>query len=115
MSTKPKIENKTSLIFKRIFNFEAINTFKQDLHKTSWENIEAFTDPNEAYKAFLERILLLYDKYFPIKKIKIKAKYLQSPWITNGIKNSSKKKQRLHQKFLKKITEKNKSGIKTIN
>ena len=68
MSTKNKIENKTSLIFKRIFNFEAINTFKQDLHKTNWKDIEAFGDPNEAYKSFLERFLLPYDKYVPIRK-----------------------------------------------
>ena len=68
MSTKPKIENKTSLIFKRIFNFEAINTFKQDLHKTNWKDTEAFGDPNEAYKSFLERFLLPYDKYVPIRK-----------------------------------------------
>ena len=33
-STKPKMENKTSFIFKRIFNFDAINTFKQNLPKT---------------------------------------------------------------------------------
>ena len=98
-STKPKIENKTSFIFKRIFNVDAINTFKQDLHKTNWKDIEVFIDPNEAYKAFLERFLLLYDKYFPIRKIKIKAKHLESLWITNEIKKSSKKKQRLHQKF----------------
>ena len=77
-STKPKIENKTSFIFKRIFNFEAINTFKQDLHKTNWNDTEAFNDPNETYKAFLERFLL-YDKYFPIRKIKIKARDLESP------------------------------------
>ena len=64
-STKPKIENKTSFIFKRIFNFEGINTFKQDLHKTNWK------DQNETYKACLERFLLLYDKYFPIRKIKM--------------------------------------------
>ena len=111
-STKPKIENKISFIFKRIFNFEAINTFKQDLHKTNWKDIEAFTDPNEAYKAFLERFLLLYGKYFPIRKIKIKAKDLESPWITDGIKKSSKKKQRLYQKFLKKRTETNESEYK---
>ena len=111
-STKPKIENKTSFIFKRIFNFETINSFKQDLYKTNWKDIEAFTDPNEAYKAFLERFLLLYDKNFPIRKIKIKAKDLESPWITNGIKKSSKKKQRLYQKFLKTRTEKNESEYK---
>ena len=110
--TKPKIENKTSFIFKQIFNFEVINTFKQDFYKTNWKDNEAFTNLNEAYKAFLERFLLLYDKNFPIRKIKIKAKNLGSLWITNEIKKSSKKKQRLHQKFLKKRTEKNKSEYK---
>ena len=98
-STKAKIENKTSFIFKRIFNFDAINTFKQDLHKTNWKGIEVFIDPNEAYKTFLERFLLLFDKYFPFRKIKIKAKDLKSPWITNGIKESPKKKQRFYRKF----------------
>ena len=113
-STKPKIENKTSFIFKRIFNFETINSFKQDVYKTNWKDIEAFTDPNEAYKAFLARFLLLYDKKFPIRKIKIKAKDLESPWITNGIKKSSKKKQRLYQKFLKQELKKMNLNIKTI-
>ena len=65
-STKPKIEFKTAFIFKRIFNFETINTFKQDLYKTNWKDIEAFTDPNETYKTFLGRFLLLNDKNSPI-------------------------------------------------
>ena len=94
-STKPKIENKISFIFKRIFNFETINSFKQNLYKTNWKDIEASTDSNEAYKAFLERFLFLYDKNFPIRKIKIKANDLESPWITNGIKKSSKKERTL--------------------
>ena len=34
--------------------------------------------------------------------MKIKTKDLESPWITKGIKKSSKKKQRLYSKFLKK-------------
>ena len=79
-STKPKIENKTSFIFKRVFNFEIINTFKQDLYRTNWKDIEAFTDPSEAYKAFLERFLLLFDKNFPVRKIKIKA----NSWKVHG-------------------------------
>ena len=82
------------------------------MYKTNWKDIEAFTDPNEAYKAFLERFLLLYDKNVPIRKIKIKAKDLERPWITNGIKKSSKKKQRLYQKFLKTRTEENESEYK---
>ena len=41
-----------------------------------------------------------------IKKIKRKAKDLQNPWITNGVKKSSKHKQRLYDNFLKNRNEK---------
>ena len=111
-STKPKIENKTSFIFKRIFNFETINSFKQDLYKTNWKDIEAFTDPNEAYKAFLESFLLLYDKNVSIKKNQNSSKGFGKSMDTNGIKKSAKKKQRLCQKFLKTRTEKNEPEYK---
>ena len=40
--------------------------------------------------------------------MKIKTKYLESPWITKGIKKSSKKKERLYSRFLKKRNEKTK-------
>ena len=40
--------------------------------------------------------------------IKIKTKDLESPWITKGIKKSSKKKQRLYSIFFKKRNEKTK-------
>ena len=46
--------------------------------------------------------------FFPMNKMKIKTKDLKSPWITKGIKKSSKKKQRLYSKFLKKRNEKTK-------
>ena len=103
-STKPKTENKTSFIFKRIFNFEAINTFKQDLHKTNWTDIEAFTDPKEAYKGF----------FFYIKNISLLEKSKLKPRVlkVHGSKKSSKKKQWLYQKLLKKVTEKNEPEYK---
>ena len=40
------------------------------------------------------------------KKIKIKIKDIESPWITAGIKKSSKRTQRLYEKFLKHRNEK---------
>ena len=42
-----------------------------------------------------------------LKKIKLKAEDLKSPWITRGIKEFGKHKQRLYEKYLKKRTEKN--------
>ena len=37
--------------------------------------------------------------FFPMNKMQIKTKDLESPWITKGIKKSSKKKKRLYSKF----------------
>ena len=54
----------------------------------------------------------LYDAYFPIKIIKLKTKDIQSPWITTGIKKSSKYRQRLHEKFLKSRWKKVENGYK---
>ena len=55
----------------------------------------------------------------------MKFKHLESPWITSGIKKSSKrtnkqtnkhkkKKRCLYQKFLKKVTEENESEYKNL-
>ena len=50
---------------------------------------------------FLQKGKVLYDQYFPKQYIKIKEKDLCSPWITRGIKKSSKRKQKLYNEFLK--------------
>ena len=61
-------------------------------------------DPNKAYKYFLNIFIDIYDKSFPKSEVKVKFKSDQSPWITKGIAKSSKKKQRLYEKFLKNRT-----------
>ena len=57
-----------------------------------------------SYQHFVQLMIL----FFPMNKMQIKTKDLESPWITKGIKKSSKKKQRLYSKFLKKRNEKTK-------
>ena len=104
----PKQNNKENMfIYKRTYNTESIELFKQKLHETKWDEIMSFQNPDDAYKAFLKRFSTLYDTYFPEKKIKLKNKDLQSPWITKGIRRSSKRKQSLYEKFLKNQNEKN--------
>ena len=53
---KTKIKNKTSFLYKRNFNTDTKHAFQNELYETNWKDIETFTDPNEAYKAFLEKI-----------------------------------------------------------
>ena len=54
----------------------------------------------------------MYDKHFPLKKIKLKTKALKNPWITAAIKKSSKRKQRLYTKFLKIRNQKRETEYK---
>ena len=68
-----------------------MSAFNNELHETNWKDIETISNPNDAYQVFLERFISLYDKHFPKKKIELKTKDLESPWITKGIKKSSKK------------------------
>ena len=77
-------------IYKRKYNIKSIELFKQKLHETKLDEIMFFQNPDDAYKAFLKRISILYDTYFPEKKIKMKSKDLQSPWISKGIRRSPK-------------------------
>ena len=111
-STKVKSESETTFIYKRIVNTLAIEMFKQQLYEINWEEIETNRDPNEAYNIFLQKVLLLYDHYFPEKEIKVTKKDLKNPWITTGIKKSSKCKQRLYEKFLKNRNSLNESEYK---
>ena len=101
-----KQNNKENVfIYKRTYNTKSIELFKQKLHETKWDEIMSFQNPDDAYKTFLKQFSTLYDTYFPEKKHKNKD--LQSPWITKGVRRSSKRKQRLYEKFLKNRNEKN--------
>ena len=61
---------------------------------------------NEGCNNLILTFCTIYDTFFPMKKMKIKIKDLESPWTTKRIKQSSKERQRLHSKFFKKRNEK---------
>ena len=56
----------------------------------------------------------LHHTYFPKKQIKLKSEDLKGPWITNGIKTFSKRKQVLYEMFFKNRDEKNELKYKTF-
>ena len=95
--------NKTSFIDKIIFNAKSVESFKGKLYETYWKETKASKIPDEAYAT----LLLSGMKNFFLRKIKLKAKDLKSPWIIRDIKKSSKPKQLLHENFLKNRTRKN--------
>ena len=106
-TSRPREQNEVTYITKRVINNNAIELFKQELYKTSWDDVINNKNPNDAYNYFLHKLIVLYDKYFPKHNIRIYKKDLQSPWITTGIKKSSKRKQKLYVGFLKNRNSKN--------
>ena len=46
----------------------------------------------------------MHHVYFPKVLVRLKRKHIQKPWITKGIDKSSKRKQKLYEKFLKHQT-----------
>ena len=65
----PKQNNTENMfIYKRTYNTESIELFKQKLHETKWDEIMSFQNPDDVYKAFLKWFSTLYDTYFPEKR-----------------------------------------------
>ena len=99
--------------YKRSYCEKNIDKFKNTLHNRNWDDIQKIEDPNKAYKYFLDIFTDIYDNSFPKSEVKLQFESNQSPWITEGIAKSSKKKQRLYEKFIKNRTPKNEETYKT--
>ena len=106
-ATKSKIDAEIpeQCIFKHNISDQSINKFKQKLCNIDWNNINILQNVNDAYSKFLELFLSLYIECFPKIEVKLKPQRQFNPWITKGIRKSSKKKQKLYEKHLKKRTK----------
>ena len=79
---------------------------------TDWNDVLGKAITNESYDQFIKQFNLIYDDCFPIKVIEIKTKNILSPWITKGIKKSSKRKQKLYGIFFKQRSPNNEKEYK---
>ena len=77
-----------------------------------WDDIKITDSVNHSYNRFLQIFLSLYNECFPKIKIKLKPQKLFRPWITLGIRKSSKRKQKLYEKFLKTRNAKSEAEYK---
>ena len=57
---------------------------------------------NEIYDTFLKTLTDIYDANFPIREYILKDKDIKSPWISKGLKKSSKTKKGYTSKLLHK-------------
>ena len=108
LCVKDNLERKSNneYILRRDIGESNVEKFKELMNTVDWNLITQTLNPNDSYSIFIEKFIKIYNHAFPLQKIKIKGKSLVSPWITKGIRKSSRKKQRLYEKFLKHKTTK---------
>ena len=73
-SEKQTSNAKNTVIFKRVFDTKSIELFKYKLHETSWDDIEASQNLDEAYKIFLISFLIYTTLTFLKNRSKEKVK-----------------------------------------
>ena len=69
----------------------------------------SLNDINDMYSSFLDHVLKLHDKYFPLQEVKCRYNKHKSPWLSDGIYQSIRRKNYLYKKILRNPTSQNKS------
>ena len=98
---KSKERNRKVEVELRDINDVNKQNFFNDLMKTNWIDLVKELDPDKKYEFFIKTYSNLFDIHFPLKTVKIKKKNLMNPWMSKGMKKSSKMKQKLYIKYLK--------------
>ena len=97
----------------RTVNDNTISNFRLLLDKLDWSPVLSLCSKNEsnlAYALFIKLIQFNYDQAFPLRpRGTTKRKSAQNPWMTQGLLNSTKKKEKLYVTFVKNPTPANKA------
>ena len=98
-------------IFKRQHASDAIDQFKLSLNSVDWKdvtNLCASDNPDAAYNSFIHTYFMLYDNYFPVRKIRCDTKnYPKQPWITKALIKSCNAISKLYKTYICNPTSKN--------
>ena len=73
--------------------------FKQAMNNINWTELYSMSDTQSAFSYFHNVIKGLHDKHFPKKQIKLRHN-CRKPWLTTGLKNAIKTKNKLYKKSL---------------
>ena len=112
LNTHKENINQSDPIYKRIINNSNIKLFTNTIKNIPWENILNNTNPTESFDEFSKIYTTAYETHFPLKckPIRKNINKIKSPWMTNCIAKSVKKKNKLYKAYLNNPC----TGIKTF-
>ena len=94
-------------------NFNEVD-FLNDANRLKWNSVLELNknNTNRSFDKFYETTEKLLDVYAPITRLsKAETKLSSKPWITNGIFNAIKKKNKIYKKFLRAKSEINRTRL----
>ena len=77
-----------------------VTEFRNCLSQINWFDHDDISDPVKAYSSFFNEFSKTYINCFPLKKIKSGRSKISKPWLSKGLLNSIKKKNRLYKRYL---------------
>ena len=96
-----------------MYSYKHKQSFCSDLAKIDWSEIYNPIDAQSIFTRFHEIFLRLYNVNFPKRKIKLKYNN-RKPWLTEGIKQSIRIKNKLYMNFVKVKSAYNETKYKTF-
>ena len=107
MKNCPEIPNSGSHITRKI-SIKSLELFAKKIKSCNWQSTLSKNNPTESYVSFFKEFFKIYDYFFPLKKYKSNnIKIDNNLWISRGLKNSTKRKEKLYKKFIKNPTKNN--------
>ena len=106
-----KIPVSGNVYTRNLTNFDREN-FLLDLLGIDWNEVIALenNNPNQSFNSFFDEIDSLVNRYIPLKKLtKKEVKSHFKPWITIGIRNSMKRRDKIYKKYIKAKNNESKS------
>ena len=92
------IENVDSVVHRRVYSDENIAAFKTKLSEKNWNDVLSCDDVETAYSLFMKDFIDLYNESFPLKAFK-KGYKTRKAWLSDGMKRSIKRKNKLFKRF----------------
>ena len=105
------VEETESFIVTRVFNEKNKQKFREAISAVDWTEICNIPDTQNSFSHFHSVLISLQDKCFP--KIRIRKKYSnRKPWLSDGLRNSIRNKNKLYHKYKKIPSVKNESSFR---
>ena len=90
-------DNEPKYVQKREFNSLNIDKFNARIADVDWNDVLSSDEVQTSYSLFHEKFSCIYDECFPLRYVKIGYRD-RKPWLTDGLKLSIKRKNKLFRK-----------------